>query len=1276
MSAPAWGATTNIGGTWQVQSSANIPASQTGNDISSPGYNTLGWLPEATDDAGGGLTEEGALLQNADRYPGMGNSVAPVKFPSGTPTQPTADPASQLATTPNPCSLTNSFDSNPDLTAYSSNSSLLEGPSNVFYSNNMYLCWGAGSVGGAPSNVPFTVPWWFRTDFSLPSFVVGHDVKLVVNGVMGQADVWMNGVEVATQAQVTGDYTTYTFDVSNLMQSGTNSIALEVYPNNPKTMFTLDTVDWNQPPEDNDTGIQFPIQLDSSDQFAVSNAYVTENNAADLSSSALTAKADVTNNTVGSQSGTVTATITPPSGGTPITVSQSVTIPALTTQTVTFAPANYPSLVINNPQVWWPYHMGGQPLYTLDLSAADSGSNVSDSTSETFGIRTITSYLTPPSNMAYDGVRWFAVNGKPFVFTAGGWSENLFLHYSSADIANQISLIKSMGLDGIRTEGKEMPPDFYEQFDKAGLLVDAGFQCCDKWQFSATNATQNDYNVMYDSALTIGQQLRNHPSVLNMSWSDNNPTAEQEQVSVNGFSQAGFQEPLVSSAEYKTSPILGPSGEKEGPYGWVSPTYWYDTTHEDPTDSSFTDVGGSWGFDSEESAGDTVDTIDSLDRFLAPSDLTQLWAEPTAQTWHTDPDAASSFGSLLKQDQATAANLGLWTSSPPSAAGNVSSGSSSISTVSMTTPLNDGTLMVGMPVTDSASCLPPGTVLAGSTAATATGAVTAGSSTITGVTTTNPQSFQVGEFITSSSNPQVFVGGTTITSVTGTSPNITLGISQPAYGNATSGITTGPASMTVLTPGGTGATCTHPGDTITAKAGTALSGGPHVQGGLNQYVEESQVENYETQRAQFEAFIDHSTNYPTPSTGTDYWMLNKGWPTLLWALYNDDNDQAGSFFGSKKANEPVHVLYAYDTGGVTVDNLTGTTQSGLSVESKVLNVDGTAVTDDQTATGITLPSQGVDNNVITPVVPATTSPPATPTDYWVELSLSQNGTVIDRNVYWLSTQPDIVNWNSSLGSTSATMSQYMDNTALQSLAQNSDVTVAANSRPESGPDGDDTATNITLTNTGSTVAFFLRADIRRGSGSTEADGDNEVLPTVYSDNDITLFPGESQTITAQYASSALAGSQAVVSVYGWNVPYSDTAPSAAPLITAPRANGTPLSNASTATPGVSNTPGEMAALRRRVSVVDAKAAWHHGKLTVRVSCRPASGAPCTGAVAVTAQVKKRSHKRTHLTTVSLGKRSYSVPVGTSRTVRFVLSKRARAKLGKRPALVARAIPRG
>jgi len=118
---------------------------------------------------------------------------------------------------------------------------------------------------------------------------------------------------------------------------------------------------------------------------------------------------------------------------------------------------------------------------------------------------------------------------------------------------------------------------------------------------------------------------------------------------------------------------------------------------------------------------------------------------------------------------------------------------------------------------------------------------------------------------------------------------------------------------------------------------------------------------------------------------------------LLWNLYNSDGDQAGSYFGTQEANRPLHALYALDNGTVTLDNLGGHSQSGLSVEAKVYSLAG-AVLDDQSASNITLASQQVLNRVLTPKVPA-----GSPVQvFFVELQLRQNGTLLDRNVYWLS----------------------------------------------------------------------------------------------------------------------------------------------------------------------------------------------------------------------------------------------------------------------------------
>src|SRR6266566_5135312 len=255
----------NIGAAgWEVQSSA--VATQTGAQISTPGFNTSTWLQVANDDADAPGTEIEALAQNG-------------KCPGDTALQ----PVNQSTSSPN----------------------------SVFFSNNLQLCYGNMTKIGPDTVSRFSVPWWWRTDFT-PNVATGQTATLIVNGVVGSANVWVNGTEVATSSTVTGAYTRFTFNLTSLIRSGTNSLAIEVNANDPTSMFTLDNVDWTQIPPGNNTGIQFPVQLQVDGALAVGNSHVNQADAANLSSAGLTVKTDVTNNTATSQNATVTATITPP----------------------------------------------------------------------------------------------------------------------------------------------------------------------------------------------------------------------------------------------------------------------------------------------------------------------------------------------------------------------------------------------------------------------------------------------------------------------------------------------------------------------------------------------------------------------------------------------------------------------------------------------------------------------------------------------------------------------------------------------------------------------------------------------------------------------------------------------------------------------------------------------------------------------------------------------------------------------------------------------------
>ena len=245
---------------------------------------------------------------------------------------------------------------------------------------------------------------------------------------------------------------------------------------------------------------------------------------------------------------------------------------------------------------------------------------------------------------------------------------------------------------------------------------------------------------------------------------------------------------------------------------------------------------------------------------------------------------------------------------------------------------------------------------------------------------------------------------------------------------------------------------------------------------------------------------------------------------------------------------PLHAIYALDTGTVTLDNLGGAAQPGLSVEARVYSLTGKLL-DEQRASGLRLASQQVLSNVLTPRVPAVTAPPVPARVYFVEPLLRQGSRLVDRNVYWLSTQRDIVNWKASLGNPQATMTQYANLRALSTLPR-AQVSVRASTARRPGPAGADLATTVTITNTSParTVAFFLCADVRRGTacgtglrGGNKLRGGNELESSIWAGNDITLWPGESQTLTVSYDATDLRGATPVISVSGWNVPRLDIA---------------------------------------------------------------------------------------------------------------------------------------
>lgn len=287
------------------------------------------------------------------------------------------------------------------------------------------------------------------------------------------------------------------------------------------------------------------------------------------------------------------------------------------------------------------------------------------------------------------------------------------------------------------------------------------------------------------------------------------------------------------------------------------------------------------------------------------------------------------------------------------------------------------------------------------------------------------------------------------------------------------------------------------------------------------YSRKSELQNYENTRSFFEAWNSHEY---TQSFGVIFWMLNNAWPSVHWNLYDYYFKPGGGYFGSKKANEPVHIAYDYQTRNVYVVNSTLAARSGLTATATVYTIPTLAQ-----AYTTNVPVNAAANasaQVLT--LPALTGLSAT---YFIRLQLKDAaGAVVSNNLYWYSTQPDVLankkNWYSTGVKT------YANLTGLNSLPSNSSL-AAGVTRSVVG--GQETAT-ITMTNNSPTnIAFFVRPEVTAGNGG------NEVLPVTYSENYVSLWPGESTTITATYQSSDLGGQAPYLRVRGYNIPTTSTA---------------------------------------------------------------------------------------------------------------------------------------
>jgi beta-mannosidase len=236
-----------------------------------------------------------------------------------------------------------------------------------------------------------------------------------------------------------------------------------------------------------------------------------------------------------------------------------------------------------------------------------------------------------------------------------------------------------------------------------------------------------------------------------------------------------------------------------------------------------------------------------------------------------------------------------------------------------------------------------------------------------------------------------------------------------------------------------------------------------------------------------------------PATAIITWMSNPAQPCLVWQIYDYSLEPFGSFFGVQKASEPVHIMMTQDDFRIMLVNHTPAPLQNMKYRVRILNLDG-SVKFDETAPVPTAPASHALELRMLP------TPAGLSAVHFVKLELlDRDGKVVSDNFYWKETAQD-------------------DLTALDTIPD-AELEGRIVRRDAHG----NCRLDLTLSNPTRNIAVMAHVQLRNQRDN------RRVLPVTYSENYVSLLPGESRTIAIEAASEDLGGARPLVVVDGWNV---------------------------------------------------------------------------------------------------------------------------------------------
>ena len=264
---------------------------------------------------------------------------------------------------------------------------------------------------------------------------------------------------------------------------------------------------------------------------------------------------------------------------------------------------------------------------------------------------------------------------------------------------------------------------------------------------------------------------------------------------------------------------------------------------------------------------------------------------------------------------------------------------------------------------------------------------------------------------------------------------------------------------------------------------------------LADFVRKSQLANYEAFRAMYEG---RNAEMFRATTGVLTWMSHPAQPSLVWQLYHYDLEPNAALYAAKKASETVHVQLNEALQGIEVVNNTAQPLKDLRV--RVTNYSSESRVDHQYELAV----PGVAASTTLKIAQLNVSARISPL-YFVKLDLMDGaGRLLSTNFYWQNVAQD-------------------DFTEMERLPK-ARVAVSATSLDEKGV----TKLMVTLTNHSDKIALMTHLQLHRGSDR------QRVLPVFYSDNYLSLAPGEVRVVSIEAATKDLVGGP-LLEVDGFNL---------------------------------------------------------------------------------------------------------------------------------------------